>query len=290
LSEIVRRLREPFDAAAAIRRAVEHPLAAAEGVYETVAGLAEAFAAGLRPASATPLNVDIGPHRRFDWFAMDLATVKAIKNALGGTVNDVVLSVLAGALGRFLHQRGMEVARLDVRAMLPVNVRDAGDRDMGNRVASIVARLPLEERDPRRRLERITATTNAAKHSRQAAGMKTIEEIGDRTATALFVEFARLAARSRPFNLVVTNVPGPAFPVFVLGAPMRACYPLVPLFQGQALGVALFSYDGGLYLGFNADWDAIPDLHDLVDAVRVEFERLADAAGVAGRTAVAAAG
>ena len=288
--ELARRLQEPLDAAAAIRRALQHPLAAAEGAYETVAALAEAFAAGLRPASATPLNVDIGPHRRFDWFAMDLATVKAIKSALGGTVNDVVLSVLAGALGRFLHQRGLEVARLDVRAMLPVNVRDAGDRDMGNRVASIVARLPLEERDPRRRLERVVATTKSAKHSRQAAGMRTIEEIGDRTATALFVEFARLAARSRPFNLVVTNVPGPAFPVYVLGAPMRACFPLVPLFQGQALGVALFSYDGGLYWGFNADWDAIPDLHDLVDAVRVEFERLAEAAGVAGRTAVAAAG
>src|SRR5262249_51883149 len=154
-----------------------------------------------------------------------------------GTVNDVVLAVLSGALGRFLHQRGLDAARLDVRAMLPVNVRDAADRDMGNRVASIVASLPLGERDPRLRLERVTAVTQAAKHSRQAAGMKMIEDLGDRTFPSLFIQFARLAARSRPFNLIVTNVPGPSFPVYVLGAQMRGCYPLVPLFQNQALGV-----------------------------------------------------
>jgi diacylglycerol O-acyltransferase len=289
VAEVARRLREPFEVIGAIRRAMRRPIASAVEVKEAIAALAEALGAGLRPASPTPLNVEIGPHRRFDWFEMDLATVKAIKAAFGGTVNDVVLAVLSGALGRFLRQRGMDVARLDVRAMLPVNVRGAGDREMGNRVASIVARLPLEERDPRRRLERVTATTEAAKHSRQAAGMRMIEEIGDRTTASVFVEFARLAARSLPFNLIVTNVPGPAFPVYVLGAPMRACYPLVPLFQNQALGVALFSYHGGLYWGFNADWDAVPDLHDLVDGVRIEFERLADAAGVTAPQ-VAAAG
>jgi WS/DGAT/MGAT family acyltransferase len=194
-------------------------------------------------------------------------------------VNDVVLAVLSGALGRFLAHRGVDVARLDVRAMLPVNIRGASDRDMGNRVASLVARLPLAERDPRRRLELVTATTQVAKRSRQAAGMKLIEEIGDRTFTSVFVQFARLAARTRAFNLIVTNVPGPSFPVYVLGAPMRACYPVVPLFRNQALGVALFSYAGHLYWGFNADWDAIPDLHDLVAAVEREFDRLRDAVG-----------
>ena len=278
--ELRRRIREPLAAAATLVRMAAHPVAAAGAAYEALEGLREAFAAGLHPASPTPLNVDIGPHRRFDWLDMDLAAVRAIKKNMGGTLNDVVLAVLSGALGRFLHQRGLDVARLDVRAMLPVNVRDTSDRDMGNRVASIVARLPLAERDPRRRLERVTAATQEAKHSRQAAGMKMLEEIGDLTFTSIFVQFARMAARTRPFNLIVTNVPGPSFPVYVLGAPMRACYPLVPLFQNQALGVALFSYAGRLYWGFNADWDAIPDLHDLVEAVGREFDRLARAAGI----------
>ena len=277
-SELRRRLGQPFAALAALPRTVAHPLGAAAAAYDALGNLREALSTGLHQASPTPLNVDIGPHRRFDWLAMDLAAVRAIKGRLGGTVNDVVLAVLSGALGRFFHQRGIDVSRLDVRAMLPVNIRSASDRDMGNRIASLVARLPLAERNPRRRLEQVTATTQLAKRSRQAAGMKLIEEIGDRTFTSLFVQFARLAAQARPFNLIVTNVPGPSFPVYVLGAPMLACYPVVPLFRNQALGVALFSYAGQLYWGFNADWDAIPDLHDLVAAVEREFGRLRDAA------------
>ena len=280
LGELRRRSQEPLVAFGALRRAVAHPRATAESASEALGGLREALGAGLRPASPTPLNVEIGPHRRFDWLDMDLATVKAIKGRFGGTVNDVVLAVLSGALGRFLRQRGFDVAQLDVRAMLPVNVRDPGDRDMGNRVASLLVQLPIAERDPARRLESVTAETQARKHSRQAAGMKLIEEIGDWTFPALFTEFARLTTRTRPFNLIGTNVPGPQFPVYVLGAPMRACYPLVPLFQNQALGVALFSYDGRLYWGFNADWDAIPDLHDLVEGVAREFAHLVAAAGV----------
>jgi len=289
-AEIQRRAREPFAALAALRRTAVHPFATAGAAYEAVQSVREVIGASLHAASPTPLNVEIGPHRRFDWFDMDLGTVKAVKASLGGTVNDVVLAILSGALGRFLRQRGLDVATLDVRAMLPVNVRQAADRDMGNRVATLVVRLPLEERDPRRRLERVTVETQSAKRSRQAAGMKMIEEIGDRTSASLLVQFARLAARSRTFNLVVTNVPGPDFPVHVLGAPMQACYPLVPLFQNQALGVALFSYAGRLYWGFNADWDAVPDLHDLVEGVGTDFDRLVDAAGVRSESTAAMAG
>ena len=290
LGELRRRSQEPLAALGSLRHAVTHPRAAAESASEALGGLREVLGTGLHPASPTPLNVEIGPHRRFDWLEMDLGTVKAIKSRFGGTVNDVVLAVLSGALGRFLHQRGLDVAKLDFRAMLPVNVRSAGDRDMGNHVASLVARLPLAERDPTRRLEQVTTETQACKHSRQAAGMKLMEEIGDRTFPRLFTEFARLTTRARPFNLIVTNVPGPQFPVYVLGAPMRACFPLVPLFQNQALGVALFSYDGRIYWGFNADWDALPDLHDLVDGVGREFAQLAAAAGVGTDAARAQAG
>lgn len=282
LGEVARRAREPLSAVAGVPRALANPASTARGLAERVQGVWEALSAGLTPASPTPLNVEIGPHRRFDWTVMELAAVKAVKEALGGTVNDVVLATMSGALRRFLRQRGLAVEELDFRAMLPVNVRPEGDRAPGNRVAMMVARLPLEEHDPRTRLARVVAETQGLKRSHQATGVRTIEELGDATLSALFVQFARLAARSRPFNLVVTNVPGPPFPVYALGARMLACYPLVPLYENQALGVALFSYDGRLHWGFNADWDAVPDLHDLVDAVDAEFAALCRAAEGAG--------
>ena len=110
-----------------------------------------------------------------------------------------------------------------------------------------------------------------AKASNQARGMLALEELSNWTFTSVMFAFAQLTTLSRPYNLVVTNVPGPAFPVYVSGCRMTACYPLVPLFANQALGIALFSYDGRLYWGFNADWDAVPDLHDLVEAVEREL-------------------
>jgi diacylglycerol O-acyltransferase len=188
----------------------------------------------------------------------------------------VVLAVLAGALGRFFYRRGIATAHMDFRVMVPVNVRNEDTRlDTGNRVAMMVAQLPLHERDPVRRLELTIAETRRIKTSHQARGMQAIEELSDWTFTTLLSAFARLTTVSRPYNIVVTNVPGPAFPVYVSGCRMTACYPLVPLFANQALGVALFSYQGRLYWGFNADWDAVPDLHELVEAVDHELEMMA---------------
>jgi diacylglycerol O-acyltransferase len=280
--ELGRRAMAQLAPLALVRDLLRNPRRTARGVVDAVEGVREALAGGLSPASPTPLNGDLGPHRRFDWAAMDLATVRAIKEKLGGTVNDVMLAVLSGALRYFLRQRGLDPGHLEFRAMLPVNVRTEADREsLGNRVAMVVARLPLDERDPCRRLERVIAETRACKGSKQALGMKTIEEVSDLSFAMLITEFSRLAAQARPFNVVVTNVPGPQFPVYVLSSRMLACYPLVPLFRNQGLGVALFSYDGRIYWGFNADWDAVPDLHDLVDAVDREFHELGAAAGLA---------
>ena len=280
-SELMHRVRASARALRAAAAGTLHPARSATAVYETVEGVVDAVSAGLSPASPTPLNVEIGPHRRFDWCETDLQVVKDIKSRLGGTVNDVVLTIAAGALRHFLRQRGLAVEELDFRAMMPVNLRAAADRTVGNRVAMLVARLPVGERSPRERLERVISETRALKHSHQAAGMEAIEDIGDATFTSLFVEFARATALSRPFNVVVTNVPGPPFPVYMLGARMVACHPMVPLFRNQALGIALFSYDGRLFWGLNADWDAVPDLHDLIGAIGAETSRLADAATVA---------
>lgn len=277
-SELLHRVTAPLDV---VRGVVGAPCAALRAVPDVVGGVASAIGTGLRSASPTPLNVAIGPHRRFDWTIMDLNVLKDVRSRLEGTVNDAVLSMLSGALGRFLVRRGVPVEGLDFRAMVPVNVRTAATRGhVGNQVAMMVVRLPLDERDARRRLARVVAETRRAKTSSQAAGMQAIEELSDRTFTTLFTEFARLTALSRPYNIVVTNVPGPPFPVHVLGARMTACYPLVPLFQNQALGVALFSYDGRLYWGFNTDWDVLPDVHELVEGVRDEYAALCAAARI----------
>jgi len=148
----------------------------------------------------------------------------------------------------------------------------------GNRVVNFLARLPVDERDPRRRLERTIEVMRALKKSRLVRGAEILEEVADRTFTSLVVQFVKLAADQRAYNLVVTNIPGPPRPLYLLGARMTEIYPLVPLFSNQGLGIALFSYDGRLCWGFNADWDALPDLHDFVDDVHAELEALRKAA------------
>jgi len=201
--------------------------------------------------------------------------VKEVKNKLGGTVNDVVLATTSGALRRFLRRRGEDVARLDFRAMIPVNIRAKSEAGaFGNRVATVAARLPLDERDPRKRLERVIETTRELKSSKQAQGVQILEETSELGLRTIFVQFARLASLIRPFNVVVTNIPGPQFQVYLLGAPLLEVYPLVPLYRNQALGIALFSYNGSLFWGLNADWDAVPDLHDLVENLAAEFGAL----------------
>ena len=281
LGEVGRRVGDGLAALRGLRAAAGHPRRAFASLRSSVAGLGEALGAGMHRASPTPLNIEIGPHRRFDWLRYDLRHVKEVKNRLGGTVNDVVLANVSGALRRFLSDRGERVADLDFRAMLPVNIRTREEAGaFGNRVATVAARLPLDEPDPRRRLERVIETTRELKASKLVQGIETLEEISEWGLGQLFVQFARLTALARPFNVVVTNVPGPQVQAYLLGAPLRAVYPLVPLFENQALGIALFSYNGGLFWGLNADWDALPDLHELVRALAVDFEALLKAAGV----------
>jgi WS/DGAT/MGAT family acyltransferase len=273
--DLSRRLGQGATALGSLRDAAIHPLRVASALRGVADGLGKALGASLHQTSSTPLNIPIGPHRRFDWLRYDLADVKAVKNRLGGTVNDVVLANVAGALRCFLSRRGEDVRRLDFRAMVPVNVRrqeDAGG--FGNRVSMLAAPLPLDEPDPRRRLARIVETTAALKASKLAEGIEMIEKISEWGLTRVFTQLARLTALSRPFNIVVTNVPGPQIQAYLLGCPLHAVYPLVPLYKNQAVGIALFSYQGGLFWGLNSDWDAVPDLHVLVEALREDFEAL----------------
>lgn len=212
---------------------------------------------------------------------MDLAAVKEIKNRLGGTVNDVVLAIVSGALRRFLQGRGMNVDRLDVRALVPVSTRAPDERGtLGNRVAAWIVDLPVAERNPRRWLDLLSATTSNLKQSPQAAAAEALTEAAGWAGSTIPSLAMQLALRARPFNLVVTNVPGPQLPLYMLGARMLEVYPQVPLFTNQGLGVALFSYAGRLHWGFNADWELLPDLHDFVEAIQGAFDELHGAAAL----------
>jgi WS/DGAT/MGAT family acyltransferase len=273
--EVTRRAGLPLRLMQQASRAAQRPRSSADAVVHAASGFAESLSATLSPASETPFNVPIGPHRRFDWTRFDLGVVREIKQKLGGTVNDVVLSCVAGAARSYLKSRGTHVDPIDFRAFVPVSTRTREERGtLGNRVSFLVVPLPVDQVDPRRRLEQVVERTRKIKGSGQAEGAEAFEEFSDWTSTALITGLSRLAASRRSYNLVVTNVPGPPTPVFLAGARMLASYPLVPLFENQGLGIALFSYENQLHWGFNADWDAVPDLHDFVLAVEHEFETL----------------
>ena len=189
---------------------------------ESVRAVVETLGAAMSPASATPFNRPIGPHRRIDWTMMDLAAVKAVKDRLGGTVNDVVLATVAGALRRFLERRRINVDLLDIRANVPVSLRTAEERGtLGNRIALWMTELPVAERDPVRRLAAVRATTTRLKQSKQAMGAEVLAAVSEWTSSTLLALAVQLSTRSRPFNLVVTNVPGPQIPLYLLGAPLR---------------------------------------------------------------------
>ncbi len=249
-------------------------------VKNAALGLAETlFTSGIGAASETPFDTELGPHRRFDWTRLEIADIKFIRERFGGTLNDVVLTVAAGALRRFLRSRGMIVEALNFLVMVPVSIRDHSQRGtLGNRVAMMLIRLPLEEPDAVHRLRKVCRETSEKKSGHQSDTTQLFTRIADAILPELTAPMARMGLRSHTANLVVTNVPGPPMPMYLLGARLRESYPVVPLATGQALGIALFSYAGGLHWGFNSDWDALPDLHDLVEATTVEFDLLLSAA------------
>lgn len=279
LSEVQHRLAWPWSMLGQAPRWLQDPTALMDRAVESLRATGETLAAGLAGTSPTPFNTDIGPYRRYDWARLDMGEIKRVRAALGGTLNDVVLATVAGAVGRFLRRRGQMVAAdTAFRVMVPVSVRKASEYgEQGNHVVNYLVRLPIHVEDPAERLHGVIGAMTEVKRSRVAAGTELFEELSDHTFTGLLEQVARLAAGYRAFNVVVTNVPGPPFPVYLLGARMEEIYPVVPLFDDQGLGIALFSYDRQLCWGLTADWDVMPDLHELVLDVEEEFRRLAEA-------------
>ena len=235
----------------------------------------------LSAAAHTPLNPEIGPNRRFDWTEMDLERVRSVKKVLGGSVNDLVLATVAGAVRRFLiEHRGFPVDGADFRVMAPVSVRRPEDRgQLGNQVAMWLVKLPIDDPDPVSRLAAIRDQTLSHKRNEQALGAATLVELSRGTPITLISLANRLVSNMlRPFNMTVTNVPGPQFPMYLLESRMLANYPMVPLWAQHGVGVALFSYDGRLLWGVLADWDTLPDHDRFVDCIHQSFDELEKAA------------
>jgi WS/DGAT/MGAT family acyltransferase len=280
-AETLRRVRAPIETVAGLPRMIAEAQNPRSNLRAMLRAVRDTVGMGLRTCSDTPLNKPIGPHRRFDWLAMSIADVKAVKNRLGGSLNDVVLATVAGAVREFLEERRVNVEDLQFRVMAPVSVRSREERGtLGNRVSAWVVDLPIAERDPRRRVALIAEATGKLKESKQALGADLLTQAASWTPSTLLSLGSRMVLRALPFNLVVTNVPGPQVPLYLLGARMLDNYGQVPLTDYLGLGIVLFSYAGRLCWGFTGDWDLLPDLHRFVTATEESFRELCAAAGV----------
>jgi WS/DGAT/MGAT family acyltransferase len=272
----------PAEIARGVRALVRGPRRIAGAAAGSLAGVGSMVRAGLTPAPKTPYNERIGPHRRFTWVRMQLADVKAIKNALGGTVNDVMLATVTGALARHLRRRGVDVpADMELKAMVPVSVRAEEARGaLGNQVAAMMAPLPVGLEQPVERMERISDAMAHLKSGGQAVGAQVLTELTGFAPPNIMSQASRVIARQRMFNLVVTNVPGPQFALYMMGRQLEGLFPMVPLAPNQALGIAIMSYNGTINFGLVGDFDLMSDLDDLADDLHASLAELADAAGV----------
>ena len=234
----------------------------------------------LAPAPATSLNVAIGPHRRYTIGCARLSDLKAIKNALGGTVNDVVLAAAAGGLRRLLEQRGDELPEPGLRAMVPVNLRDGGNGagQLGNRVSSLFVHLPVSEPDPVRRYLVTAGETAELKAGGEARTGAELLALAGIAPPLLHSVLARSTSGRRLFNLTVTNVPGPRKPLYAFGAKLEEVLPLVPLAADHAVGIAVVSYCGRVFFGLSGDARAAPDLEVLRDGIDESIRELRTAA------------
>jgi WS/DGAT/MGAT family acyltransferase len=283
------RLRMPVRALRGLRELRRESDGARDEILVRARALARLFASAYSRASETPINGEVGPQRAFAWLDVELAELKAIRKELACSLNDVVLTIVTGAFRDYLRGRGVRPEELEFRIQAPVSVRSSEERGrLGNRVSGWIIRLPLEEEDPRRQLAAIHDTTRELKESRQALGVEMMMAAMGEMPTALLSLGVQSASGS--MNSIVTNVPGPQFPLYLQGARMLALYPQVPLLQNIGLGIALISYGGRVCWGFNADPALVPDLDAFVAAVRASHRRVAEAAGIAAAASRDAAG
>jgi WS/DGAT/MGAT family acyltransferase len=272
-------LRAGIEVAAGTVDAVTHPDRALRSAREAAEGIGEIVWAGLNPAPATPLNVEIGPHRRYVAVPCRLEEFRAVKQAFGGTVNDVVLTVVSGALRAFMIARGVRTEGLELRALVPVSTRTEDQRSQGgNRIVVMRGPLPVYIADPVQRLRFIKAAMDGLKESKQALGAEVIAGAQNFAPPTILSQASRLNFSTRLFNLIVTNVPGPQFPLYVLGREMQEVYPVAFLPDNHALAIAIMSYNGQMNFGLLGDYDAVPDIDLIGHSIRGELSGLLELA------------
>ena len=232
--------------------------------------------------SATSLNGPIGPHRRWSWAEASLDDVKTVRHGLGGTVNDVVLAAITAGFRSLLLHRGEDVSNRVVRTLVPVSVR--ADSELGvynNRVSGIFPGLPVSIADPGARLNAIAAQLSMLKGSKQAVAGDALVKLAGFAPPMLLAIGARLAARTpqRALQTVTTNVPGPQYPLYVVGRRMVYSYPYVPIMGSVRISIAIFSYCGRLFFGITGDYDTVTDINVLRDGIEQGMRELVAAAG-----------
>src|SRR3954452_13918394 len=276
-------LRRPVDFARGAIDATLHPEKTVKRVRDAAVASGEVAWAGMNPAPETPLNVPIGSHRRIVWVQTELEQFKAIKNSLGGTVNDVVLAVVSGALARWLRTRGIRTEGLELRAQVPVSIRGESERGhLGNRIAAMRGPLPVYINDPVARLRFVREAMEGLKESKQAVGAEVLAGVQNWAPPTLLAQASRLNFSTRLFNLIVTNVPGPQFPLYMLGRELLELIPVAFLPEDHALAIAIMSYNGMVDFGLLADLDALPDLDFVAAAISEALDELVEAAREAG--------
>jgi WS/DGAT/MGAT family acyltransferase len=279
---VVETVQRPGEIIDNVRTAALGGAATLRKAADALGGVASALLAAARPSPGGPLNVPISTQRRFALARTRLEDYRAVRKAHGGDVNDVVLAVVSGALRNWLLSRGEAVtASTTIRAMAPVSVRgEAGEgidgSTLGSRVASYLVDLPVGEPNPVLRLSHVSHAMRAHKESGQSVGADALIRLGGFAPPTMHSLGARVASSfsQRLFNLVITNVPGPQFPLYAAGAKMTEMFPVVPLAKNQAVSIGITSYDGGVYFGLNADREAMSDVDTLAALIEESLEEL----------------
>jgi diacylglycerol O-acyltransferase / wax synthase len=276
---LIERTVSPYEVARSARAALRAPRQFAGLAHDTARSLIGMRGLVLR-TPPTSLNGPIGPHRRWGWARSQLSDVKAIRAALGGTVNDVVLASISSGFRKLLLSRGESVEH-PVRTMVPVSVRSPGERGTyNNRVSAVFADLPVGSEDPRERLASVRAQMEGLKESRQAVAGEVLTSLSGFAPPLLLALGERVARRvpQRNVNTVTTNVPGPQYPLYAAGRRLLEAFPYVPIAGRIRVGVAIFSYDGALNFGVTGDFDAAPDIDVLCEGIEAGMSELVDLA------------
>jgi diacylglycerol O-acyltransferase / wax synthase len=267
--------RFPFRVARRAMHAARHPGETFDELREAAEGLGNIAWKFANPPPPTPLNVPIGPHRRVRWIPMPLQDLKEIKNSLGGTVNDVFLAVVSGALARTLTRRGVRTEGLELRGIVPVSIRAATDHEaLGNRITAMLGPLPVYANDPHERLRIVSEAMQGLKESKQAVGAETLTRLQDFAPPTILAQASRLNFSQRAYNLLVTNVPGPQFPLYFIGREMLHLAPVPFLAPERALAVAIMSYNGEVTIGLMGDYDAMADLDEFAGDIEWAVDEL----------------